>query len=49
MVKRNIDNPAWEIVTRYHNKDNQRDAIIIEAIVWAFVLGVAYMIAKAIF
>ena len=29
------------------NKDKQRDTIILEAIVWALILGIAYIFAKA--
>ncbi len=30
-------------------KDNHRETIIIEAAAWVFVLGIVYMMAKAIF
>ena len=32
-----------------HNKDNHRETLIIEIFAWAFVIGIFYMCAKAIF
>ena len=40
------------VVTMHHNKDTQKEIIVIEAAVWtfwAFVFGVGYLLARVTF
>ena len=47
-----ITNTNLRVVTMHHNKDTQKEIIIIEATVWAFwalVFSVGYLLAKVTF